>query len=679
MEIQSACMAAAAAAVLLIAMLRLRPDATGWLFTALIGAFGAWSGARAALELGWSDASHVATLALVAMGVLVPTTAARFTEGRGSPRGLWVALIAGPGALAGAALALGVEHPVVHSGAQVWAAGGVFTGVTLLSRYGAGPEAGDGPDAVRVRYLAVALSTVVFGIAADLVCVALDAPRVGALLTPLLYLYAGYLQLARVRVADLRQQMGNAISLALLAGGLAVFFGALSLWVGPRLDLFVFNAFVVSLLLLLLLGRGRDRIQRAIDRRFVASRVDLESRLKPLREQLSHMLTLDACISELLEAVEHIDRLRTSAVFLRDDPHVGFQQVGSVGLPPRRRVNLIRNPTWVQALELGDPILREELDKLLAAGRGDSERLKCVRRIMAQLDAQLALPLRTENHLLGFWTLSDERVSEPFSSSELELLRQVADETALAMENSKTFERVRARDRLADLGEMAAGLAHEIRNPLATIRGAVAVLSESEGDPGEFQDVIVQEIERLDRVVGTFLDYAKPEAGSTPIEHLGRFVRDCVESVAAPYADQEVELSVDVGPDLPHAIANQDQLERVIVNLALNAFQAVDGKGTIEVSVRRGTPDPELATCVEIVIADDGPGMDDATLDRAAVPFFTTREEGTGLGLALCDRLVRAQGGTLRMLSRPGMGTSAVVRLPAVSDVPDGEPVEDGT
>jgi signal transduction histidine kinase len=149
--------------------------------------------------------------------------------------------------------------------------------------------------------------------------------------------------------------------------------------------------------------------------------------------------------------------------------------------------------------------------------------------------------------------------------------------------------------------------------------------------------------------------------------------------VAAPYADQEVELSVDVGPDLPHAIANQDQLERVIVNLALNAFQAVDGKGTIEVSVRRGTPDPELATCVEIVIADDGPGMDEATLDRAAVPFFTTREEGTGLGLALCDRLVRAQGGTLRMLSRPGMGTSAVVRLPAVSDVPDGEPVEDGT
>ena len=96
-----------------------------------------------------------------------------------------------------------------------------------------------------------------------------------------------------------------------------------------------------------------------------------------------------------------------------------------------------------------------------------------------------------------------------------------------------------------------------------------------------------------------------------------------------------------------------------------NAHQALGNAGQIRIRVRKGEPDAELADCAEISIEDNGPGMDEDTLERAVVPFFTTRADGTGMGLALCDRLVRAQGGSLQLRSRAGQGTNVVIRLPA--------------
>ena len=677
METQSAFMAAAAATVLLIAIVRTRRDRTGVCFAALALTFGAWSAARGAGGLGWAHAPLASALGLVALGALAPAAAQAFSGRTGSLPALRVWLWLAPPCLAVTLSITGAEHPAAQMAASGWAMLGVLTGSALLM--GSAPATGDpeSPDATRLRYLAVAHGIVVLGAAADLVAWLLGGPRVGSLLTPLLYLYAGYLHLARVRVADLRQLMGNAVSLTFLAGGLAAAFAGLLLWVGPQLDLFLFNAFVASFVLLLLLEPSRLRIQRAVDRRFVKSRLELERRLGPLRERLAQVFTLDELIGELLEAIEGIDRLRAAAVFLREDPHVGFQQVGSVGLPPRRRVNLIRSPDWAEVLEAGEPLLREEIEKARSESRKpeDSARLEGFLVLMRQLDAQLVLPLRTEAQLLGFWTLSEERSSEPFSSSELELLRALSARMAVAIENSRTFERVRVRDRLASLGEMAGGLAHEIRNPLATIRGALAVIGQPDDDQQrEFHDVMLEEIERLDRVVATFLDYARPAAPPAPITDLGEFVRGCAERVARGVASNDVELVLHIEPGVPAATANADQLERVIANLVLNAYQAAEGKGSVEVTVRRRQPNAELPDCAEILIEDDGRGMDASTLERAMLPFFTTKEEGSGLGLALCDRLARAQGGTLQLLSRPNEGTAAVIRLPVHVPIEGEEP-----
>ena len=667
METQSAFMAAAAALVLLVAVLRARRDRSSAMYATLVAVFALWACARGASGLGWPQAPLVAQLGLAALGALVPATAATLAGGTGGLRRFGALIWLGPPVLA--ALLLGPEP--LHGPTRIAVAGfalwGITAGTFVLMRYAPDPRSDPSPDATRLRYLAIAHGVALLGAASDLIAWRFGAARVGGLLLPLLYLYAGYLHLARVRVADLRQLMGSAVSLTFLAGGLAASFAAVWLWVGPRLDLFLFNAFVASFLLLLLLEPGRAAIQRAMDRRFVAGRLELERLLGPLRERLPQIFTLDELLAELLETLERFDRLRSSAVFLRDDPQVGFQQVGSVGLTPRRRINLIRDPAWVETLATGEPLLAEELEKAIAQARrpGEAERLQALLRRMHQLDAQLVLPLLTDGQPFGFWTLSDQRSFEPFSTSELELLRSVASEMSVSIANSRTFERVRVRDRLASLGEMAAGLAHEIRNPLAAIRGALAVLEDPADEQArEFHGVIIEEIERLDRVVGTFLDYAKPSAPPAPVRELGDFVRQRVLGAGRRFADSQVELSFEIEQGLSAPTANSDQLERVIENLVCNAYQALDGKGTIRVSVRRAEAEDELPVSAEICIEDNGPGMDETTLERATLPFFTTRGAGTGLGLALCDRFVRAQGGELRLRSRPGEGTTASIRLP---------------
>ena len=175
-----------------------------------------------------------------------------------------------------------------------------------------------------------------------------------------------------------------------------------------------------------------------------------------------------------------------------------------------------------------------------------------------------------------------------------------------------------------------------------------------------------EEIQRLDRVVEAFLDYARPWADEmATIDHIGDLVESCVDCVARAQGASGVNVDLAIETEMPPVRADGLQLERVLVNVVQNAYEALGGQGTIRVAVRM-EPDPAMdVPRVEIAIEDDGPGMDEATLERAFVPFYTTKERGTGMGLALCERMVRAQNGSIELHSRPGAGTTVLIRLEA--------------
>ena len=679
METQTAFMVMAAAGALLVAVLLRRRDWPALRYGGLCLSFGLWSAARGAAALGLDWSAALGALALACVGPAAFAFSANAAAGAGRARKLAPLLWAAAPLIALVAFGAGPGRgDWMQTGLLLWATTGVALGGPSLWRQRAPRSSRERPEETRLRYLALAHALLCAAFAADLALWLLGAPRVATLLAGAVYLYTGYLLLARVRIADLRQLLGNALALGLLAAGLAGGFAALRIWVDP-IDLFVLNAFVASCLLLLFYPAVRQRIQLAIERRFVAGKVELERTLLPLRERLSQIFTLDELLRELLATLEQTERITASAVFLREDPHLGFQQAASTGLSPRPRVNLIREPVFVRALEAGEVLLSEELERGLADARSDErhERLETLRRILHELDAQLILPLRAGEHLVGFWSLTDWKRKEQFSSSEVELLASVAAASAVSIENSRTFERIRARDRLVNLGEMAAGLAHELRNPLATIRGALAVLQESEDEPrSELSQVVVEEILRLDRVVGAFLDYARPSLHRVRIVDFAAFVTGSVEAAARRPGLEGVDLELDIEGEIPPVTADRSQLETVIENVMQNAGEALDGQGRIRVVVRAIPDEAPDSSIVEISIHDDGPGMDEETLERAFIPFYTTKDRGTGLGLALCERLLRAEGGRIKLRSKPGEGTVVTIRIPTGRLEPETEAEE---
>jgi two-component system, NtrC family, sensor histidine kinase HydH len=673
-------MGAAAAAVLLLAFLSLRRELAARRFARLTLAYGLWCTGCAAQGLGSEWGRPLADLSLIALGPLSLACAAALIGRPAIAPRFAPAFAAMPFLLGVALLAMHPAPTPVHVAAHLFALACV--GAATFALWRTAPASGDAgtdearadeaasPEARRVRYVIVAHSIAVGGVALDVLLWQLSLPRVASLLFPLLYLYAGYLHLTQVRVADLRQLVGNTVALSIMAVGLAAFFAAIRIWVGERLDLFVFNAFVASFALLLFFAPMRDRIQGAMERRFLPAKVALERGLRPLRERLKHILTLDELLTELLAAVEKAELFRASAIYLRDDATLGFQLAGSIGLPTRTRVSLLSEPVWVSTVEVVDVLQREELERRLDDPKNAAERprLEVLCATLRDLEAELVLPLRSKSQVVGLWTLADARSRESFSSEEVRLLRLVADQIATSLENSKTFERVRARDRFVSLGEMAAGLAHEIRNPLAAIRGAVAVLQQpTDAKSAELWAVIIEEIARLNRVVESFLDYARPATRTATIRDLAAFVKSCVEAVSRSKGRGDVELVLELEPGLPELRADADQLERVVVNVVQNAYEALEGRGRVRVALRRGAPGVLGDGWVEIQVDDDGPGMSDTTLERAFIPFYTTKQQGTGLGLALCERLIRAQGGTIQLRSRPGEGTSVLIRLPLES------------
>jgi len=229
-------------------------------------------------------------------------------------------------------------------------------------------------------------------------------------------------------------------------------------------------------------------------------------------------------------------------------------------------------------------------------------------------------------------------------------------------------ENLRRAEKLSTLGEMAAVLAHEIRNPLGSIRGTAEILRDDyrPGDPKyEFIDIQIRETERLNRVVEDFLRMARP----LPAEMVRCSVQSELETVALLVANDAKgrKVSLVLEPPVADMVVkgNGEKLRQAFLNIAINSLQATPGGGslTISSSVCR---DDEAAGMCEIRFCDSGVGIDDAAMARIFEPFYTTKPDGTGLGLAITRKIVEGHGGTLQVESAVGKGTTVLVRLPVL-------------
>ncbi len=216
--------------------------------------------------------------------------------------------------------------------------------------------------------------------------------------------------------------------------------------------------------------------------------------------------------------------------------------------------------------------------------------------------------------------------------------------------------------RLSVLGHLAAGVAHEIRNPLSSIKGLATFLSGKipAGSPEEeAARTMTREVDRLSRVVSALLDFAKPGALRLSRADANEIIASTLRLADADIRAKDIAVRFTPNPEFSEVSVNRERLMQALLNLFLNAVQAMDRGGTLSVSVSGAGAD-----AFRIVVRDDGEGMEEDVRAAVFTPYFTTKSSGTGLGLAIVHQVVEAHGGTVAVASEPGKGSEFTLTLP---------------
>ena len=226
--------------------------------------------------------------------------------------------------------------------------------------------------------------------------------------------------------------------------------------------------------------------------------------------------------------------------------------------------------------------------------------------------------------------------------------------------NKAIMEKMKQTERLSALGEFSAGIAHEIRNPLASIKNFTQLLPAEYGDPAfrkEFIDSITREVNRINRIVNDLLDYARPRKDKRRATDMSRLLDETLSSLKAAFDEHHVTIEKNYS-QTPQVEIDPEQMRQVLVNLMMNALEAMPSGGTIACAVR------VHEETVEVAVSDTGKGIGDETMKEIFNPFFTTKEGGTGLGLAIVQRIVSEQGGRITVESSNNKGTCFKLFLP---------------
>jgi two-component system sensor histidine kinase HydH len=493
------------------------------------------------------------------------------------------------------------------------------------------------------------------------------------------------------RVLDAYEMLGRLFVATALASLLAAIFYALISMSGGFNTIYL-SAVLAAIVILLVFDPLRQRVEEQIQRLLFRERFELETAVAGARARLAHTLEIAELGSIVTEALERSRRLTSAGLYIRDPEGSGFDRVASLAERVPERLDASTARALLDRLERGAVSL-EELDRETRDRRargepvGDAElSVLASAEVLGPLARGFAFGVFGERReLVGVLVVVDDRVRDAFSPEDVAVLTGLAQQVGVVIENSNHYAQLKERDRLAMIGQMAAGLAHEIRNPLGAIKGAAQLLSDPPADEGEaaasneFLGIILEEVDRLDRVVGSVLDLARPSSSSVVPVDVNAVVRRTLQVLSAERSSEELVVEVVLDPSLPRVAIDAEQLRQVVMNLFRNAAQAMRGRGRITVSSRvrfgRGTrpgvrqkKGEAEETWVELTVADNGPGMSKTMLEKIFLPFFTTREKGTGLGLAISQRIAQAAGGRLEVRSYEGKGSAFTMIVPAAPE-----------
>lgn len=299
--------------------------------------------------------------------------------------------------------------------------------------------------------------------------------------------------------------------------------------------------------------------------------------------------------------------------------------------------------------------------------------------LLGTVPVNLAVPLLSRGRMIAFVAFQSQTEAPVLTPLTITLLMVMSQSAANALESFLMYEDLRQSrtlmrrtDRLRSLEIIAGGFAHEIRNPLTSIKTFIQLAPERKDDSrfiGEFSRIVLDDVHRIERLIQEILDYARYMEPKLTDEDLNEIVSSCVYFVHMQAARRGIKIEKELAPELPHGMVDRQQIKQVILNLLLNAMDAIgENLGTIRVRTRR-LRKPAGQEWVHIEIEDTGLGISADHLDHIFDPFFTTKHssafnQGAGLGLTIARQIIQEHRGAIRVQSAHGVGTTFRIQLP---------------
>src|SRR5437660_2618348 len=371
--------------------------------------------------------------------------------------------------------------------------------------------------------------------------------------------------------------------------------------------------------------------------------------------------------------------ITTVTLYLVDKERAVYIPASSYGAGSGEKIysRLNANDDLVDFLaECRDPIVVEESQH---SAQHDASR-PVIGRLQSMV-AEVCIPFINKNCLVGFCNLGARTDHYLYTDQDLSLLTTLAQAAAIALDNAALYEElkrsesiVRRTDRLRSLETIAGGFAHEVRNPLTSIKTFIQLTPERKDDPefiGQFSTVVAEDVARIERLIQEILDYARYMQPKFQEDDINVVVESCLYFVRFKADSKAALVKKDLAADLPSVLLDRQQIKQVLLNLFINAIEAMDDRGgQLIVRTHRLSKTPE-DTWVQIEVTDTGCGIAPVDLEHIFDPFYTTKHEsqeheGTGLGLTIAHQIVQEHGGHIEVKSALGRGTTFLVNLPAV-------------
>ncbi len=439
---------------------------------------------------------------------------------------------------------------------------------------------------------------------------------------------------------------------------------------------YTFSLFTLLLFIIVgfLFPKVRFRTEEALERALFQKRVDYRETLLRSSKEMVSIIDLEHLSNSLVRTVSRALETETASLYLLDETKGVYNLKADIGheINGYPQAMLLKSDPLVQRLtDHQEGVVKEELEMAQDKTTGLQ-----VAKKMGELEAEISVPIISKEKLIGILNLGHKEGKEIYSNEDLELLSTLANQAAIAIENARLYENLkqsqvtlRRADRLSSLGLLTAGLAHEIRNPLVAIRTFTQLLPERYEDAEfreGFQGLALKEVDRICGLINDLLSFARPSRPNVAEENMNDVVDGIARILETEAKEKGVEITRNFALNLPKVWIDREQMKQVFMNLILNAIQAMKEGGSIFISTRLTSRNGAAPSgqFLQVEVRDTGVGIPAENLDHIFDPFFTSKDEGSGLGLSISHQIVQEHGGYVTVESEVGMGTTFFVNLP---------------